>query len=141
MEQRRKILIVSDYYEKIEQKISKATFVGEDIRKEFIKQGYYQVDISFINKPISGDAIKIDSKNSTIYLDVYNATTQSQRWESKILSNLYHQDIHVIACFAMTKALISNIPRDATIIHLGHIENHAYEKGVPLALNFCQRKI
>ena len=40
----------------------------------------------------------------------------------------------------MTKALISNIPRDATIIHLGHIENHAYEKGVPLALNFCQRK-
>ena len=136
----RKILIVSDYYEEVnENRIPEAKFVSQDIRNEFINQGYLHIDISFINKPRAGNAIKVNPTDNSIFIDVYNANTAVEGWGSETLMKLYHQDIHVLASFTITKALISEIRSDAKIIHLGHVENHAYEKGVPLAIEYCKR--
>ena len=97
------------------------------------------IDISFINKPRAGNAIKVNPTDNSIFIDVYNANTAVEGWGSETLMKLYHQDIHVLASFTITKALISEIRSDAKIIHLGHVENHAYEKGVPLAIEYCKR--
>ena len=87
-----KILIVSDYYEEVnENRIPEAKFVSQDIRNEFINQGYLHIDISFINKPQAGNAIKINPTDNSIFIDVYNANTAVEGWGSETLMKLYHR--------------------------------------------------